>query len=80
MPNFYDFRVIRDLDTINLRFISVNHFQSYKNIKNHFLKLREVVKSPSKLIENFILDCENIFNLTPPEVYKINRINSRRGI
>ena len=51
VPNFYDFRVIRDLDTIEMRFTSVNHFQSYKNIKNHFLKLREVIKSPINLLK-----------------------------
>ena len=74
VPKFFDFRVIRDTDTIKMKFSGVDNFQNFSNIKNHFLKLREVVKSAPKLMETFLLDCENIFNLTQLEATKLIEI------
>ena len=36
VTNFFDFRVIRDTDEIKMRYKSVDNFQSFSNIRNHF--------------------------------------------
>ena len=71
VSHFFDFRVIHDTDEIKMRYKNVEHFQSFANIRNHFLKLRKIVKSPTALMETFLLDCENLFNLTPLEATRI---------
>ena len=52
-------------------FKSVDNFQSYNNIRNHFLLMRESIRSRDKFLEKWTVDCDLLFGLSELESTRI---------
>ena len=62
ISNFYGFDVSQDLNELKMLFKSVDNFQSYNNIRNHFLLMRESIRCDKFL--KWTVDCDLLFGLS----------------
>ena len=71
MPNFFGFDASRDLNELKMLYKSVNGFQSYNNIRNHFLFMREEIRNKGKFLDKWKVDCDHLFGLSLLESIRI---------
>ena len=71
ISNFYGFDASQDLNELKMLYKSVDGFQSYNNIRNHFLLMRETVRNRDKFLEKWKVDCEHLFGLSLLESVRI---------